>query len=270
MKYRVVITDCDGTLLTKDNTVSEFTRDTIKEFRAKGGLFLLATGRMHSGAMSQLANIGLDDADMPIISYQGALVKTSVSGEVLYDAAVEPDLAIEAAELSESEGLYCHTYFDDKLFIEKRCEFADKYAEVLGVSYTVVGKISDFVKKHNRRVHKILTAFEPEFRHRYVDMFKKRFEGRLIVHSPTAYMLDSNNLLAGKHNAIKYLAKKLNFSLDECLICGDNYNDLEMIKIAGMGVAVGNAVPELKEIAKFIAPKNNDDGVAVAMRKFCF
>lgn len=80
--------------------------------------------------------------------------------------------------------------------------------------------------------------------------------------------LEIGGATTSKADALRQMGKLLGISTDEMMAVGDSPNDMAMLSVAGMPVAVGNAKPEVKEIAKYVAPSNNDDGVADAVNRF--
>jgi hypothetical protein len=268
-KYKVFVTDYDGTLLKDDLTISKRTVNAIERFRDSGGIFLIATGRMHSGIQPELKKLGLDKVNIPLISFQGALVKYSMSGETLYSEPLTRDLVTEIADYAESQNMMFHVYVDDRLYIREKNDFSETYARILGIDYTVVGLQSEFLKKTKGDVHKMLFPVRKTELSETLKKLETVFGSRVMVHSPSSWLIDLNSLNAGKEKAIEAVGKKYGFTLEDCVVCGDNYNDLEMVRAAGMGIAVENAVPELFSVAKHTTASNNNDGVAEAIERFC-
>lgn len=98
----------------------------------------------------------------------------------------------------------------------------------------------------------------------------KEFGDRLLINSSKPYNVEAIDAHASKGKAVEFLANKYGISLSDTMTFGDNLNDLQMIEVAGMGVAVGNAVDTLKNAADYIAENCEDDGVAKTIREFCF
>ena len=109
-----------------------------------------------------------------------------------------------------------------------------------------------------------------EKKERILNAAIKEFGDRLLINSSKPYNVEAVDAHASKGKAVGFLANKYGISLSDTMTFGDNLNDLQMIEVAGMGVAVGNAVDTLKNAADYIAENCEDDGVAKTIRKFCF
>ena len=115
-KYSIVASDFDDTLLRSDNTVSDFTRETIAAFVKRGGTFLISTGRMYQSALVQARDLGLKGL---LISYQGAMVNDIESGKTLLHEPLSTEDALFNLSLLEPSGGQIHLYANDRLFVKK-------------------------------------------------------------------------------------------------------------------------------------------------------
>ncbi|MDR1093165.1 MAG: Cof-type HAD-IIB family hydrolase [Clostridiales bacterium] len=116
LKYKLIACDFDGTLLRGDNTISDYTRAVIAEYIKRGGVFMPATGRMHTSIKRRMADIGLYE-NTPIASYQGAMIRENLTDKALYYKPIANALALEIALEAERLGLYVQAYDYDELVI---------------------------------------------------------------------------------------------------------------------------------------------------------
>lgn len=286
LKYPVVASDFDGTLLRGDNKISQYTKEIITEFVSLGGLFLVATGRMHQAIVGRLAEAGLGDLDLPVISYQGALVKTSISNRTLIDNSLDIDIVTDVINEARARNIYIHGYVDDILYVERIMPWTTSYVNYLGISFEKVDDLLEFITQKIRQghsCHKLLMMMEADQIEIEMKHFLEKFGGgidysdpsqefktppRAVFNTSSVHLLECVSLNAGKDKAIEQVIKSKGYEMKDVLALGDSLNDYTMVKRAGMGVAVQNADARVKSVAKFVTASNDDDGVARAIEKF--
>ncbi|HHW89963.1 MAG TPA: HAD family hydrolase [Clostridiales bacterium] len=284
IRYPVVASDFDGTLLRSDDTISQYTQDVIKEFISLGGLFLVATGRMHCAIVNRLEDAGLGDLDTPVISYQGALVKTSISDKILFDNSLDLDVITDVISEARARDIYIHGYLDDILYVEKEMPWTRAYVDFLRIDFELVGDLLEFltqkIKDGKHSCHKLLMMLEADQLESQMRHFLDKFGGgidyndpshkfksppRAIFNTSSEHLLECVSLNAGKDKAIEQVIKSKGYTMKDVLAVGDSLNDFTMVRRAGMGVAVQNADPRVKTVAKHITTSNDNDGVARAI-----
>src|SRR4051812_44043502 len=114
MPYRLIAMDLDDTLLTDELTVSDATRKAMTEAIARGAHLTIATGRMFDSAQKIARQVGLN---VPIITYQGSLIKNLLDEEILYQRSVPVEVAKELYDYCRENGLHLQSYIDDKLYV---------------------------------------------------------------------------------------------------------------------------------------------------------
>jgi hydroxymethylpyrimidine pyrophosphatase-like HAD family hydrolase len=201
MTLKLVAIDLDDTLLDSTLSISGPCKSNIRAAREKGVIITLATGRMYSSALPFALQL---EVDVPLITYQGALVKNSQTQQVLYYQPLAPDMAVAVLKYFQKAGVHYHSYFNDQLCLESRSEEGMNYAQLAGVEPLIVPSLVDACRQGQE--------------------------------------------------ALKIMA------------VGDSYNDMEMIKWAGLGVAMGNAPAEVKRVANYVTASNDEDGVAQALQ----
>ncbi len=131
MRYRLAASDIDDTLLRSDLTISQATRDTILNFQAQGGVFVLSTGRMYPSARKLAEELGLKGY---LVSYQGAIVSELASGKILVNKAIAPDAAVRLLEELETTGGPLPVYDSAHLFVCERTPETAEYERVCRVA----------------------------------------------------------------------------------------------------------------------------------------
>ncbi len=257
MKYRLFVSDFDGTALRSDRTVSPLLARAIKDYESAGGTFVISSGRMFESIVAHACLLGLDDADMPICAQDGGVIKTLSGKEIAITTMPKSDVLDFALECERS-GLYFQVYSKDTLFVEKANEFNLGYCNVSKIGMREVGKLSDFIAFSDEQFVKVLHHGDAEWA---LEHFKDRYEGiRFFLSSAT--FLDGASVNAGKGNALIKLCAYLNLGIENTVAIGDSMNDISMVEAACVGAAVANADDRLKAKAKLIVPSNDDDGVA--------
>lgn len=263
--FALTVTDFDGTLAKTDKTISDYTVNVIRAYRQNGGIFTIATGRMTEGILFSLNEVGITD-DIPVISYQGADIRLAKSGKILHSSALDSDLAEEIISYCKTQGIFCQTYDDGMMVCETEHPHVARYCQVCRVSHRLVPDLCDLAK--HRPLKKILTWIEEEQMPAIKKQMEKRFGDRCKVCQSSRHFLEFFDLNTDKGKALRFLANYYNVPIQSTMAFGDQFNDLEMIRAAGFGVAVQNAVPELRNAADYVAESNDLDGVAKTIARY--
>jgi hypothetical protein len=271
---RLVVVDIDGTISGDANQVNEPVKQAIKAAQAKGVKVAIATGRMYRSAVRFHDLIG---SDLPLISYQGALIKDPRTDEIVghwpVDIAQALSLLDDLGEYAANDQLSIHIYINDELYVRKMTAQTKAYAERSKVDVKVVGDLREFLTQGNM-THpptKILALSDTaELVTEMLRVLKDRYTPQqLYLTKSVATFFEATNPIANKGTAVKHLAENiLGFDRSQVLAIGDNFNDLEMIEYAGIGVVMGNGAEGMKPLGDWIAPSVDQNGVAAAIQKF--
>lgn len=271
LKYGLISCDFDDTLLRSDDTISQYTREVIAEYTARGGVFMPNTGRMHASIKQRIGDIGLV-GNFPISSFQGAMVRENETDREVIYLPLERKLAAEIARDAEERKLYVQTYAYDTLILSSiygEMSFGTQYAERLRLKYDMRAQpISEVLFNGDFPVTKLLVAVPPEDMPRILPEFIAKYPGA-TMNSSKPYMMEIISKDAGKHIACDLVCRSLGLTIESCMALGDSLNDYTMIEHAGFSVVMENGVDELKAIADYITDTNDRDGVAKAIEKFC-
>lgn len=265
MDYKLVAIDLDDTLLADDLKISSQTIDAIQKSVEKGVTITFATGRMYQSAVRYAREVELN---VPIITYQGAFVKNVIDKEVIYERLLPLNISIDIITELKKKGKSIQIYLDDELYTDKDNHYAEEYSRISQVKYYVVDDLIEQIKKSNNLPMKILIVDDPVEIKQLLNELTATYGEEINLTISKPKFLEISHKEATKGQAIKYLANKLGISLEQVIAIGDSYNDIDMIELAGLGVAMGNAHPEVKEIANYITKTNNDHGVAEVLNKF--
>jgi hydroxymethylpyrimidine pyrophosphatase-like HAD family hydrolase len=215
--------------------------------------------------------LGLPEGyDLPIVSCQGAAAQTYLSQKELHRAEIPKDTAVALLKRTAALGLYTQLYINGVIRAAGDNEFLRYYtAKMRGAPYELVGELVAFMQKSEALPEKILCVVDKSLARGIVETLSREFAGRVKVVSSIPVFVESVSINAGKDMAIESVLKAYGYTLQDAVICGDNYNDIDMVRRAGLGVAVANAEPALKAVARYVTESNDQEGVAHAARKFC-
>lgn len=264
MKIKLIATDLDDTLLRNDLTLSERVIHAIRQAKEQGVYVTFATGRMPSAARPYAEQLGLD---VPIITYNGALIQESISHKVLYRKVIPVELAREVIAFLLNERAHVHMYREDRVFVQKMNEWSESYGQKTRVKVEEADLL-ELLQEEKEGVENIIILGPPEQLADLQEKLKERFLNKLHLTSSKPYFLELNHPEVNKGETLLNFAKGLGIKQEEIMAIGDSLNDIEMIKVAGLGVAMGNARQEVKDAAKVVTATNEEDGVAVAIEKY--
>ena len=258
---RIIALDLDGTLLDSDKNLSEANRAALAAAAAKGILVVPTTGRFF-GMMPPAVR------DLPFVRYA-----ITVNGIVREELPLEQALAI-MRYLDGFDVIY-DCYQDNwgrmtRAMQEKAEEYAQcpHYVKMIREFRKPYPDLKEYLVEQGRDVQKImLFARDPAVRDRILADIQTHFDN-LAVSTSTFSNLEINTATAHKGRAIERFAAHFGWTLANCMAFGDGLNDLSMVKMAGTGVAMANAAPEVLAAADYVTLSNDDDGVAAALRHF--
>lgn len=264
MTIRLVATDLDDTLLRDDWTLSERVIQAICKAREQGVHVTFATGRMPASARPYAEQLGID---VPIITYNGAMIQEALSGEVLYRKVIPVETAREVVSWLLNQDVHLHVYRKDQVFVQKMNDWSKGYARATRVPVEETDLI-ELLKQEEDGIEKIILFGENKELEAWSERIHERFTGKVHITRSKPHFLELIHPEVNKGVALTALAKRLGINQAEVMAIGDNLNDIEMIRCAGLGVAIGNARKEVKEAADVVTTSNLEDGVAQAIEKY--
>lgn len=262
--YKLIAIDIDDTLINDDKKVTPATQKALEEAVAAGVVVTLATGRAYASAHVLARQTGLN---VPIITYQGALIKNLLDEQVLYERYVPTEAADKLFKYCIEHDLHLQTYIDDKLYAREENQKLIDYTNLNGTKYYVE---PDFAILVAQPTPKMLIIDEPDYLDEIAPVLRELLGDSVHITKSKPNFLEFMHHEGTKGHALKFLANHFGCDLSNTIAIGDSWNDHEMLEAAGLGVAMGNAIPALKEIADFVTASNNDDGVKLVIDKFVF
>ena len=261
---KMLVLDIDGTIIKKDFTYSQALKDSLLKLQDNGVKVVIATGRMHHGAVPLIKELGLNT---PAVSYQGGMVRNwQENDDILYSKRMSAQQAKKVIDYFRSQNVHINAYSQDKLFVEQDDELIKEYVTNRYVQYHV---LDDLEKLDLSKLNKLLGIEpDPKKMEKVVLGLSEMFKDELFIVKSMHHYCEVTHPEATKGKAIEFLCKYWNIDISETMAIGDNDNDIDMIKTAHIGVAMGNGTPNLKAAADFVTKSVEDDGVVYAIEKF--
>jgi hypothetical protein len=233
----------------------------------------IATGRMYQSALRFHQAVV---SNLPLMAYQGAYIKHPQTQTLYRHTPLPRQLALEIldflAPMEAQQELSIHLYIDDQLHVRAIIEDTEAYADRSGIRPVAAGDLVKFLERDvaiettkllalSNNVP-LLSDILNKLSHRYPDT-------DLYLTRSVEYFVEATHPQANKGEAVRYLAEDLlDLKSDQVMTIGDNFNDLEMLHYAGIGVAMGDAPEPVKQAADWVAPGVEQDGVAAALEQF--
>lgn len=263
--YKLIALDMDGTLLSEDKTISKANFKAIQRAKAKGVKVVLATGRPINGIKKYLKELNLIEAGDYAVAYNGALVQRTKDGKIIADNPMNIEDLNYLYELSKRLKVHIHFLTESKCVTTE----INEYSMVEATINEIPLEVADFSKiPLDTNVVKIMFIDEANYLSKVIEQLPSEVYDKYTVVRSAPYFLEFLNKKVNKGFGVGLLAENLGISHKEVICIGDAGNDIDMIKYAGLGVAMGNAFPEVKQIADYVTCTNEEDGVAKVINKF--
>lgn len=260
--YKLIAVDLDGTLLTDNLEVAPETVEAVQQAVKAGTIVTIATGRMLASAKQFAKQL---EIDVPIIAYQGATIQDLYTEEILYERLISPEISKKVIEFAKENNVHLQVYKNDQLYGPVENDILVTYAEKTKVSYFVE---PDLFKLAEDGLTKAIFVDEPHVLAPLQEELADLLGETAHITKSTPRFLEVTHPEANKGHALSHLAQSLGIDPSQTIGIGDNFNDKELITTAGLGVAMENAVDELKNLADYTTLSNNDQGVKHVIEKF--
>lgn len=263
--YKLIALDMDGTLLTTDKKISKNNEEAIKAAEAKGVKIVLASGRPLNGLNRYLEELDLLKGEDYVLSFNGGLVQNT-RGKIVSKVSLRGSDLKKIYKVSKELNVNIHAYSTkDGLITPKTSECTEYEATINGININ----IRDFNEvDDDEDIIKVMMIDPQEILDPVIEKLPGELYEKYSVFKSAPYFLEFTHKEVDKGLGLKRLGEYLGIKREEIIACGDAGNDLSMVKYAGLGVAMENATPEVKEAANFITTSNDEDGIAKVIEKF--
>jgi Cof subfamily protein (haloacid dehalogenase superfamily) len=249
-------------LIAEDAVLRPRTRAAIAATRAAGIHVVLVTGRMFQSVRRYALDARLDD---PVVCYQGAVVAEPVSGRWLRHEPIPLELARETIAALHDQGFGLNCYVGDELYVAEITPEARRYADFQHLELHPVGDLLAWISDPPT---KLVVIGDPEELDDLKQRMVSRFDGRLYISKSLPYFLEFASPDVTKAAGLDFVSEHLGFARDRTVAFGDGENDIELVDWAGYGVAVANAHDRVLEVADFVCPGVDEEGVAQVLETY--
>ena len=273
MDIKLLVLDVDGTLLNSNREMSERTIKILKKVQQNGVRIALATGRPTYGVLPYAKAIDLDFNDGYIISYNGAKVLEASTGKIIFERAIDPQMVPYIEKQAERSGCDLAYYDGDEVVATNadNPHIVDE-AQMNNMSLRHTDNLLDEMEKlsedkQNWPTEIILVNDDEEVLLGLEEHLQRHLNGVVDTIHSNPYYLEVVGYQVGKSYAMSALVQKLGISMKEVMAFGDGHADVNMLQMAGTGIAMGNAPEEVKRCADYTTLSNDEDGAALAIEK---
>lgn len=268
MKYKLIVLDIDGTLCNSKKEITGNTKKALIKAQKMGLKVAIASGRPTCGINRLAKEIKLDEFGGFILSYNGAKIINFNTGEIVYEKNLPLECISEIYKLSKENDAEVLSYDKDEIITENSENIYVK--KECSINKIGAYQVESFVEYMNYPVPKCLIVGDGDKMAELEKIASERFGDKLNIFRSEPFFLEIMPQNVDKAYSLQKLLKKLGLSSQEMIACGDGFNDISMIKLAGLGIAMANAQELVKQAADFMTLSNDDDGIAYVLDKFFF
>lgn len=255
----VLALDLDGTLTDSKKRISERTKESIDKFITAGGTVALASGRPTFGVMPVAKILELDKKGGYILSYNGGCFLDCKNNKQLFMKELTHEYLPILEKQAKEFGINLMTYNGDKAYA---LDIDEQYYMIeININHFIRVKADPLTPQITFPIIKCLMTADGDYLAKVEKEMKKYWEGKLNIVRSEPYFLEVTEVGIDKASTITNMVKKLGKSVDNLICCGDGFNDLSMIRAAGIGVAMANAQERVRAAADYITKSNDEDGI---------
>ncbi len=268
LKAKLIVSDFDGTLITSDQRILSEVRRAISQYVEDGGIFAVCTGRILASILPQVRQLGLKGL---VAACQSSVIADIQTGQFIRHGGLTSKQTSEICAAIESLNQTVHAYSDEVFYSDmpEDNEYLKMYEKIIGVKAEHPDlPLSQFVLREGVSCQKVASLCFSQDRDMIYKFLADKFKDKYDVTCSADVLVEVSPIGDTKGEGVKFLADYYGIDIADTVAIGDNLNDMSMIEVAGVGVAVGNAVKELKAKADFISSSNDDGAVAQVIKMF--
>ena len=285
--YKLAVIDLDGTMLNQYGLVTQRTKDAIEKAQNNGIEIVIASGRPTDSVKTIAKEI---KSNKYFISGNGAIIYDITDNEIIYENVLKKSKALDIIKICEENSIYYNIYTEREIIAKSlQCNVLYYHKENLTkeeknkTHINIVENIYDYISNRDEKIVKITicdghqTIFNSIMRKlkeiNDIEVLEVSHMSRKMIRQGTEeipieyFYTEISAKNVDKWNAINFLKEKMLINTSEIIAIGDNMNDKKMIENAGLGIAMGESTPVVKEVADQITDTNLEDGVAKALEK---
>lgn len=263
---KLLVLDIDGTLVNSRKEITDKTRNALIDIQSKGHIVALASGRPYYGMEEYAGLIELDHFGGYALSFNGGIILNCRTKEKIYENTMPVRFAKPIYEYAKANNIGMVTYQDKNVITGTDVDDYMRYEAKL--NHLDIKQVDDFTKYVDFDMVKCLLTASPDEAERHEKNLAAMFDGDLNVFRSEEYFIEITAPGVDKAKSLAVLLDKIGMNKTDCICCGDGFNDLTMVKFAGVGVAMDNAQNIIKDNADYITASCDDDGIAEVIDRF--
>lgn len=266
MEKKVLVLDIDGTLTNSQKEITDNTRQAIWDAVVRGHEVMLASGRPTPGMRRYEEELELARYGGYLLSFNGARIVECRTGEVVYQRTLPNVLVPGLYRYARERHMGLITYLGDTVISAfEPDEYVQLEARINGLLIRVVENFPHFV---DFDIQKCLLTAPGEQAAVYERELQEKYGPTASIYRSEPFFVEVMPQGVSKASSIEQILPIIGVDREHVICCGDGYNDISMIRYAGLGVAMANAQPEVKEEADYITASNDEDGIVQVIREF--
>ncbi len=271
LPYSIIALDLDGTLTNSEKNITPRTFDALMKAQREGVRLVLASGRPTFGIAALANQLQLADYGGYVLSYNGGRIIDWCKKTVIFSQVVDQKLVPILYDFAEKAQLPIVTYLPEAILASKNeGEYLAEEARINGMPVVVAQNFVEEAMQIAGGSTKFLIPGEPELLIQLESEMKAALSEQMEVFRSAPFFLELPPKGIDKAQSLQRLLTHLGLERESLMAFGDGFNDLSMIQFAGKGVAMANAVEEVKSIADFVTTSNEEDGIAHALEQLLF
>lgn len=271
LPYSIIALDLDGTLTNSEKNITPRTFDALMKAQREGVRLVLASGRPTFGIAALANQLQLADYGGYVLSYNGGRIIDWCEKTVIFNQVVDQKLVPILYDFAEKAQLPIVTYLPEAILASKNeGEYLAEEARINGMPVVIAQNFVEEAMQIAGGSTKFLIPGEPELLIQLESEMKAALSEQMEVFRSAPFFLELPPKGIDKAQSLQRLLTHLGLERETLMAFGDGFNDLSMIQFAGQGVAMANAVEEVKSIADFVTTSNEEDGIAHALEQLLF
>lgn len=266
LPYRIIALDLDGTLTNHDKIVTDATRKALAEAQDNGAVVVLASGRPTYGIIPVADCLELEQRGGFILAYNGGKIVDCRTMETLYSQYLPDNVLPEIYDYAHEKGYALLGYSGNEIITESPDDkYVGEESRINKMPIRQVGNLLESLEKHPT---KLLMTGDPTEMVKAEEELAAILGNRMDVFRSAPFFIELVPKGIDKAHSLQRLLNHIGYTPSDMIAFGDGYNDISMLRLAGMGVAMANAAPEVRAEADYVTLSNEEDGVAAALTHF--
>lgn len=263
---KVLVLDIDGTLTNSRKEITPSTKEAIQDVMRRGHKVILASGRPTPGMRRYEQELELEKYGGYLLSYNGGRVVDCRSGEILYQRMLPRTIIPGLYGFAERNHCGLITYLGSTVISAfEPDEYITWEAHINGLPVRPVEHFVDFV---DFDVHKCLMTADSDRAAVFEKELQEKYRDLVSIYRSEPFFIEIMPRNVSKGTSLERMLEAMGQRRENTICCGDGFNDISMIRYGGVGVAMGNAQPEVKAAADYITATNDEDGLVQVIHEF--